>query len=115
MRGCGDKNCMVSTGICGAITFGSGPLDDYGYWEEPCPACARQWEADHPGEFAWPRKRILWFDHREYWAENFHHQWVDGVFVPLFPKPGVSPTAVGFGDASWWRPSFFTTGECYCY
>lgn len=97
--GCNDPRCKASSGICGAITFGKGELDDYGYWDEPCDLCARAWEKLRPGEFAWPRKRILWFDNREYWAEVFHHQWVDGIYLPLFPKEGSVPTAMGMEGA----------------
>ena len=32
-RYCGNEDCCASTGICGRITFGSGELDDHGYWE----------------------------------------------------------------------------------
>lgn len=41
MRGCGDKNCLCSTGIHQGLTFGKGKLDNYGYWQYPCYACAR--------------------------------------------------------------------------
>jgi len=49
--------CGASTGFCGAITFGTGELDDYGYWEYPCDECARDWEKKYPeyGE-CWPYK-----------------------------------------------------------
>ena len=47
-------NCGVSTGICGSLTFGRGHLDHLGYWSEPCSICARAYEAEHPGERAWP-------------------------------------------------------------
>lgn len=42
-RGCIDEqDCCVSTGIVAdELTFGSGKLDDHGYWEHPCAACAR--------------------------------------------------------------------------
>ena len=29
--------CNASTGICGCITYGTGKLDDNGYWKVPCP------------------------------------------------------------------------------
>ena len=46
--GCGNKECNVSTGICESLTFGSGELDDYGYWEKPCEKCARAFEKLEP-------------------------------------------------------------------
>jgi len=46
--GCGNKDCSVSTGICESITFGSGELDELGYWEKPCEECARAFEKSTP-------------------------------------------------------------------
>lgn len=43
-KACENPNCGISTGICEKLTFGSGVLDDYGYWEHPCYECARAWE-----------------------------------------------------------------------
>jgi hypothetical protein len=47
--------CKVSIAISGHITFGSGKLDFNGFWEKPCPECARAWELAYPddGE-CWP-------------------------------------------------------------
>lgn len=41
---CGNPDCSVSTGICDRLTFGSGELLSYGYWEFPCYVCARDYE-----------------------------------------------------------------------
>ena len=51
-------NCKISTGICNSLTFGSGELDDYGYWEKPCRYHALKFELKHP-EFGkcWPFAR----------------------------------------------------------
>lgn len=46
--GCDNKECCVSMGICGALTFGSGELDEFGYWEKPCHKCARAYEKLEP-------------------------------------------------------------------
>jgi len=46
MSECG-KRCFISTGICGAFTFGQGELDGNGYWEIPCHKCARHREKDN--------------------------------------------------------------------
>lgn len=52
---CGDYQCNLSTGICDLLTFGSGELDQHGYWENPCGICARDWERRYPDEGpAWP-------------------------------------------------------------
>lgn len=53
MSYCGNPKCGVSTGICDRPTFGSGKLDDYGYWSRPCRACAAEHEK-RTGEKAWP-------------------------------------------------------------
>ena len=56
-NGCGNKKCGVSTGICGSTTFGSGKLDDYGYWKNPCRKCAKAFEESTPKYKGrcWPR------------------------------------------------------------
>lgn len=89
--GCGNEECMVSTGISGATTFGSGELDEYGYWEEPCTICARAWEKLYPGDWAWPRARVLWFDTKEYFAEGFLYIIVNEIPIPFMPKPDSLP------------------------
>lgn len=54
-RPCGSPDCHVSTGIHEGLTFGSGELDQYGYWEKPCAVCARQAEEDDPQQYpCWP-------------------------------------------------------------
>lgn len=56
-RGCGNPDCCVSTGIHEGLTFGSGDLDEYGYWEHPCDPCARLWEKERPQDGpCWPFK-----------------------------------------------------------
>lgn len=38
---CGNPNCATSTHIGDCLTFGSGELDDNGFWEFPCYICAQ--------------------------------------------------------------------------
>jgi hypothetical protein len=60
--GCGKSSCCASTGIhdphtdvLSGMTFGSGMLDECGYWEFPCHACARAFERLHPEAVpCWP-------------------------------------------------------------
>lgn len=55
-RPCGNPGCSASTGICERTTYGSGKLDANGYWEFPCPICARYAEGRdglEPGTY-WP-------------------------------------------------------------
>jgi hypothetical protein len=40
--------CHVSTGIHDFLTFGTGHLDDNGFWEHPCAECARAHEKQFP-------------------------------------------------------------------
>lgn len=40
MPACGNDSCGISSGICGAITYGSGEQDDNGYWDVPCSVCS---------------------------------------------------------------------------
>lgn len=49
IKPCGNQNCSVSTGICENLTFGSGKLDDYGYWEFPCKICEDAYKAELEG------------------------------------------------------------------
>jgi hypothetical protein len=51
---CGNPNCSCSTGVCERLTFGSGELNNCGYWEFPCWTCARDYEKENPGENVWP-------------------------------------------------------------
>jgi hypothetical protein len=52
---CGNPNCSVSSSFNDELTFGSGELDDYGFWEKPCKPCARAFEKAHPDRGAcWP-------------------------------------------------------------
>ncbi len=49
------KPCFCSTGICGHLTFGSGQLDEWGYWENPCRVCAERNERKRPEDGpCWP-------------------------------------------------------------
>jgi len=53
---CRRPRCGMSTSIDDmTLTFGLGKLDDFGFWEEPCHACAREYERKNPGKKAWPR------------------------------------------------------------
>jgi len=55
---CGNDGCTISSGICGALTFGHGELDDDGYWEHPCILCASAWLRWDDGEEdteVWPK------------------------------------------------------------
>lgn len=39
-KACGNPDCCCSSGIHDGITFGSGELDQFGFWEFPCRPCA---------------------------------------------------------------------------
>jgi len=48
MAKCNNPHCSTSTGISGHLTFGSGKLDQYGYWSKPCRNCAEDFEFQYP-------------------------------------------------------------------
>jgi hypothetical protein len=49
------SKCCWSTGIHDCLTVGRGKLDEYGFWEIPCPTCARRYEAENPHKCpVWP-------------------------------------------------------------
>jgi len=56
MPACKNEDCAVSSGICGALTFGYGDLDDHGYWQHPCVLCALAWKSwdDGTDDTVWP-------------------------------------------------------------
>lgn len=57
-RPCGNSKCAISMAIDETtFTFGSGRLDDYGFWSRPCRICAEAYEKAHPDERAWPGPR----------------------------------------------------------
>jgi hypothetical protein len=48
-----DSDCCSSTTIAGEISFGTGELDDYGFWQFPCRLCAEAYELQ-TNKVAWP-------------------------------------------------------------
>lgn len=36
------------------LTFGTGELDDYGFWEFPCQECADFHKKKYPDDLVWP-------------------------------------------------------------
>jgi len=48
MSHCGNPDCKASSSISEHLTFGSGELDEHGFWEHPCPICARAFEKEYP-------------------------------------------------------------------
>ena len=51
----GHEQCCVSTCIIDCLSFGSGLLDDLGFWQHPCYECAREHEKKFPKDFpCWP-------------------------------------------------------------
>jgi len=55
-KACGNEECSVSSGIHNdeGLTFGSGLLNYYGYWEFPCVICANAWKEKFPETDVWP-------------------------------------------------------------
>jgi len=61
MPACENSECGVSTGICGKPTFGSGELDNNGYWEWPCLLCADAYVTRHGLDVddVWPQPFVV--------------------------------------------------------
>jgi hypothetical protein len=51
----GHSKCRASSTIMDTLSFGTGELDEHGFWEKPCAGCARAHEQQFPedGE-CWP-------------------------------------------------------------
>lgn len=88
MTACRNPNCGSSTGIHEGLTFGSGRLDELGYWEFPCAICARASDARMP--------EIIREIHWEYVREGYdwdmahlhmlrQHDW---LFIESWPMKG---------------------------
>lgn len=45
---CENPECAISTNIADDLSFGSGELNFNGFWEFPCPVCARAHEKAYP-------------------------------------------------------------------
>jgi hypothetical protein len=59
-RPCGNPHCSVSSHPFDGLTFGSGRLDDNGFWSKPCGICARDHERRHPEDGAcWPFNKSI--------------------------------------------------------
>ena len=84
---CGNSECSCSTGIHDGLTFGRGRLDEYGYWDFPCAACAREWDAEVPQARENIRNDLqienpTWTDQELDAFMRFNHQW---LFIEGWP------------------------------
>ena len=53
-RPCGNPDCCCSTSIDDTtITYGSGELNEFGFWEFPCKICAKV-AKDRGEKYVWP-------------------------------------------------------------
>lgn len=46
-KGCCREDCSSSTSVMGVLTFGTGELDDNGYWQHPCRQCEWAWHRQY--------------------------------------------------------------------
>lgn len=53
VRGCGNPECGVASGPDDSYSFGSGDLDENGFWSKPCFVCSKRWY-DKWTETTWP-------------------------------------------------------------
>ena len=64
-KACGNPDCCVSAFDDYFLTFGSGRLDFWGFWQKPGYKCAREFEKNNPQYFpCWPFPDNL---PRDYW------------------------------------------------
>lgn len=49
-----NHKCLTSKSIFGHVTFGTGELDNNGFWEFPCFECAEKYKQENPEEDVWP-------------------------------------------------------------
>jgi hypothetical protein len=82
-----NNQCGSSTGIHEGLTFGSGKLNEFGYWSKPCQICARDWDARRP-EVKLRIEEEQRLAHPELSDEEFNchmklqHPW---LFIPGWP------------------------------
>lgn len=84
-KACGNPNCCTSTGIHEGLTFGSGKLDQWGYWEFPCRPCAKAWDDEK-------EQRIAQLKAEGYTDEvlnSYDYAWVT---MPGWPEEKETPT-----------------------
>ena len=102
-KACGHPDCGVSTAIDDeTLTHGRGDLDKYGFWEIPCPPCARAAEKRSP-EYGkrWPYEPLTSKD-------------VDALAVGPNPERRVIPPLAGLRCAKchWVAPNPVGCGLC---
>lgn len=59
MPKCNNPECCSSTGIHEGSTFGSGRIDEHGFWEFPCRICAAEHDANREETIRNVREQIL--------------------------------------------------------
>ncbi len=87
VRPCGNPECACSTGICETTTYGSGELDNNGYWEHPCGVCARHFE-DRFGD-NWPSPTFGEFFQKLVDIMFVRYGWAGFTSTAIFTSAGV--------------------------
>lgn len=80
--GCSNAGCCASTGLhadddvsLSGMTFGSGRLDENGYWEFPCDPCARAFEVAFPEATpCWPFPSQDLNQTRKDWLKSYERE-----------------------------------------
>lgn len=103
MSKCGNPDCSVSTGVHEGYTFGSGELDDHGFWSVPCRVCA----AEHDARMAAGRRDQLIDEQVAYYVieghttqaalemVQRHHEW---IYLLAWPYAHAARTSNTAGD-----------------
>lgn len=86
---CGNPKCGSSTGIHEGLTFGSGRLDEHGYWEFPCSICAREWDERRPKVLEEMRQEVKQYNPQlnEEELDNYIHVQHEWLFIEGWPFP----------------------------
>ena len=65
----GHEKCKTSSTVMDTLSFGTGELDEHGFWEHGCYECARAHEKQFPEEgICWPHSEetlAKWAEEKE--------------------------------------------------
>ena len=82
---CGKSDFRRAGSIEGGITFGSGMIDDYGFWQFPCRVCAEDFDARIEEIKEGIRQELLFQEQLPLTiAQHIASQ--DWLFIPAWPR-----------------------------
>lgn len=99
--GCGRPECCSSTGICDNMTFGTGELDYYGYWEFPCKECEEAWRKRKQITIKYFLKTPWQEEATEVTEEQFMAAEIAAGFHSKFKNKPATSSFVAHGVSGW--------------